>query len=102
MARDIREYVSTCSVCQRIKATNQSIVAPLGLREQAPAAFHTLVMDTVGPLTPSAGALHLVCFTDQYSKFVIAWHTKNITAKSIAAKFHEKIMCLWNTQTFSK
>jgi len=95
MARDIKEYVATCNVCQAIKSASQSIVSPLALREQSPAPFDTLVMDTVGPLTPSNGALHLVCFTDQYSKFIIAWPTKHITAKAIALKFHEKIICVF-------
>ena len=95
MARDIKEYVSTCDVCQAIKSASQAIVSPLALREQAPAPFDTLVMDTVGPLTKSYGCLHLVCFTDQYSKFIIAWPTKSITAKAIALKFHEKIICVF-------
>ena len=95
MTRDIREYVLSCPKCQEVKSTTGAIVPPLTMREITPHPFHTLVIDTVGPLPKSSGFEHLVCVTDQYSKFVIAWPVRNLTAISLVRKFHEKIICVW-------
>ena len=95
MIRDIREYVLTCPRCQITKSTTGAIVPPLQTREVTPHPFHTLIIDTVGPLPKSQGYEHLVCVTDQYSKYVIAWPVRDLTATSLIKKFHEKIICVY-------
>ena len=95
MTKDIREYVLTCPKCQLVKSTTGAIVPPLAMREVTPHAFHTLIIDTVGPLPKSKGCEHLVCVTDQYSKYVMAWPITDLTASSIVKKFHEKIVCVY-------
>ncbi len=96
MTRDIREYVLSCQKCQLVKSTTGNIVPPLALREVTPSPFSTLVVDTVGPIPKSQhGYEHLVCVTDQYSKYVICWPTRNLTASTLANQFHEKVICVY-------
>ena len=51
---------------------------PFNNEEVTPHAFHTLVIDTVGPLTKSG---YDICMCpDQYSKYVMAWPIQDLTA----------------------
>jgi hypothetical protein len=96
MIRDITNYVTTCRSCNAAKTSSRSIRPTLTIRQPAPGPFHTVIIDTVGPLPRSSnGDKHLVCVTDQYSRYVIAWPTVDITAKSIAKKFYEKVVCIY-------
>ena len=95
MIRDINDYVTTCKMCQTAKSTHEVIKSPLTLRDPAPGPFHTLFIDTVGPLPRTQGGYHhIVCVTDQYSRYITAWPSTDVTAKSIARKFYEKIICV--------
>ena len=42
----------------------------------------SLIVDTVGNLTKSQGYKHLVCVTDQYGKYIIAWPPRDEQASS--------------------
>ena len=96
MIRDINKYVQTCKSCNASKSSNQNIRPPLIIRDPAPGPFHTMTIDTVGPLPRTRnGNKHLVCVTDQYSRYVIAWPSTDVTAKSIAEKFYEKVICVY-------
>ena len=82
-------------MCQSAKSTQEVIKSPLTLRDPAPGPFHTLFIDTVGPLPRTQGGYHhIVCVTDQYSRYITAWPSTDVTAKSIARKFYEKIICV--------
>ena len=81
MIRDINKYVQTCKSCNASKSSNQNIRPPLIIRDPAPGPFHTMTIDTVGPLPRTRnGNKHLVCVTDQYSRYVIAWPSPDMTA----------------------
>ena len=49
MMEDIRTYATTCLSCNASKPGNRSIRPPLIIREPAPAPFHTVIIDTIGP-----------------------------------------------------
>ena len=96
MISDITEYVLSCKSCNAAKSAHSSFRPELTVRKPAVGPFHTLVIDTVGPLPRTKnGHKHIVCVTDQYSRYVIAWPTPDITAKSIAKKFFEKVICVY-------
>ena len=80
MTRDIREYVLSYQTGQKVNLTMENIVPPVVVREDIPHPFHMLIIDTVGPLPQSQGYEHLVCVTDQYNKYVIAWPTRDVQA----------------------
>ena len=94
MIEDIKNYVKTCKSCNAAKPSNRTIRPEMTIREPAPGPFHTLIIDTVGPLVRSTkkGNRHLVCVTDQYSRWVITWPTRDITAKSLADDFYHKVI----------
>ena len=95
MIKDVNDYVGTCQSCNASKPSNRSIKPPLTLRDPAPGPFHTLFIDTLGPLRRTQHAnKHLVVVTDQYSRYVIAWPSPDIQAKTIAKKFYEKVICV--------
>ena len=95
MMRDIKEYVTTCLSCNASKPANRSIRPPLIIRQPAPAPFHTVIIDTIGPFPRTKNQnVHLVVVTDQYSRYCIAWPTPDISGKSIARKFYEKVVCI--------
>ena len=98
MIKDIHEYVSTCPSCNATKSTSYRAKPPLTLRDPAPHAFHTMLMDTVGPLPKSHnGNYHIVCVTDMYSRYILAWATPDIKAATIARQFYEKVICVFGT-----
>ena len=97
MSRDIRHYVLSCLTCQEAKPTTGNLIPPLTLRQPSPGPFHTVFIDTVGPLPKSQGYEHMVCVTDQYSRYIIAWPTVSIKAGTLAQRFYEKIICVYGT-----
>ena len=91
---DVIQYAQSCTKCLSSKSTPHINKPPLTLRDQAPAPFHTLFWDTVGPLPVSKSKnCHLVCVTDLCTKYVIAWPTQDITATTLAKQFHDKVIC---------
>ena len=96
MITDIKRYVLSCPTCQEAKPTTGYMIPPLTLRKPAPGPFHSVFIDTVGPLPKSQGVYeHLVCVTDQYSRYMVAWPQKNLKAGLLARKFYEKIICVY-------
>ena len=95
ITRDIYDYVNSCKSCNQAKPSNRSIRAPMSIRDPVDSPFHTIYIDTVGPLvrTPR-GNKHIVVVTDQYSRFVFAWPTKDITARTVARELHRRVFCL--------
>jgi len=93
MTTDVKEYVITCDICQAVKPTHRPIVPEMTEREIVDGAFQTLVIDAVGPLAPSRGFKHIVCVTDQYSRWCIAWPTASIDAESVMQDFNKHVIC---------
>ena len=50
MARDVEEYIQSCTMCLASKKTSQISKPPSTLRDVTPQPFHTIFMDSVGPL----------------------------------------------------
>ena len=96
MTKDIRKYVLSCPKCQQVKPITGAIEPALPIAEVTPHPFHMLIIDTVGPLPKSQGYEHLLCMTDQYSKYIFAWPTRDVQASSLVRQFHKR-MCVWGS-----
>ena len=95
MLRDIEQYVRSCPACLASKTTAHGFKPPLTIRDPAPHAYHTITIDTVGPLpeTPE-GYKHMVCTVDMATRHICAWPSKDLLATSIAKQVHGNIICV--------
>ena len=93
MTRDIRQVVSTCPICQKIKHTRH---LPYGLLQPIPIPTHpfeVVTMDFIGELPRSNGydsIFVLVCKLTKYAFFIPC--NTNLTEKKAAQLFFDKIV----------
>jgi hypothetical protein len=93
MIKEIKNYVSSCDLCQCNKSTNQ---APAGLLQLLPIPtkkFEQVTMDFVTQLPRTqSGADAIVVFVDHLTKTMVAEPTTtNATAPEIARIFFKSI-----------
>ena len=94
--KEVKEYVTTCTLCQRNKSNNQ---APLGLLQsiQTPAKrWDTVTLDLITslPMTKSGNDC-IVVFVDKFSKMAhYVATTTNITAPKLATLFIQNVVRL--------
>ena len=72
MARDVSEYVRSCSRCQVVKTDTgrrKGLLMPI----MAPEPWHTITMDFVGGFQPAkvTGRTHCLVIVDKFSKYVM-------------------------------
>lgn len=83
MYTDIKNYVRTCSECQRYKASNELIAGEMAtkeLKEFKP--FEMVTMDLIGPLPLTRGRHQFILvIVDTATKFVIAEPLRQASAK---------------------
>ena len=93
MTRDIRQFVATCPICQKIKHGRH---LPYGLLQPIPIPtqpFEVVTMDFIGELPKSQGynsIFVLICKLTKYA-FFIPCNTK-LTEKKAAQLFFDKIV----------
>ena len=91
MNRDLKDYIERCVPCARFKQgpNRRGELHPVKAR----ATWHMLGVDVVGPLTESTdGNKYIVTFIDYFTKFPLAFATKNQTASTIVDLIHEHIV----------
>jgi len=93
MARDLKDYVRTCHVCQKSKdnlkhiPTHQPV--PFGAKP-----WDRVCVDIIGPLKLSqAGNKYIVVLTDYFTRYAIAIPVPEITVEVVARALVEKIFC---------
>lgn len=90
--KEVRQYVKTCSSCQRFKVEQ---VKPAGQMHYRPPGgpWHTVSADLLGPLPRSRkGNTFIIAFQDQYSKWVEMAPLRCATAKNVTDKFKELVL----------
>lgn len=84
MTRDIREYVSKCSLCKETKAPNQTLRPLMGRPAIAERKFQNLYIDLLGPYPRSrSGNTTILIILDQFSKFIWLKPLRRATASAI-------------------
>lgn len=92
MARDIKEYVSQCSVCQQTKGSTQ---APLEvLKYPTPTVpWERVSMDLMGPLNITlSGCKYVLVMIDALTRYCEIVAIRNKTAEEVAKHFKERIL----------
>lgn len=92
MFRDVKSFVQSCDLCQRMKVTP---CAPFGLLQpvEVDTAFHTVGLDIVGPLQPSRRCRWIIVAIDYLTKFIEAKAVTNTEARTVQ-KFIERRIIL--------
>ncbi len=85
MSNDIREYVRSCDICQRVKFSNQKPAGLMGNAKLASKIFSTVYIDFLGPFVPSRSSRnqYLLVIQDELSKWVEFYTMKNATAEKV-------------------
>jgi hypothetical protein len=96
LSRDVKDYVRSCSVCQRNKTSNKSYGAHQPL-DVPPHRWHTVTMDFAGPFVPSGeGKWDMIMLViDKMTKRCHLVPSKSTdTASSTARRFFDSIVRL--------
>lgn len=87
MSRDCREYVQSCSVCNKNKKSSVKPKAPLQ-RHHAGSQMERVHLDFLGPFTPSEHEnVYVLVMIDQFTKWIQCAALPNQTALLIAKEF---------------
>ena len=94
MAKGVKVYAESCSVCRVNKKINRTPRTGLG-DYQAGAPLERVHLDLLGPFRESAqGNKYILMAVDQFTKWVSCIPLPNQTAVSVAGKFFEHFIAL--------
>ena len=100
MLPDIKEYVLTCAVCQRTKATRHRPYGELASLPQPKGPWQEISMDFITdlPRSVSESTAHdsILVVVDRYTKMSLYIPvTKKITAEGLATVFLRRVICVF-------
>lgn len=96
MTKDVKDYIRSCSVCQRNKTSRKSYGKHQPL-DVPPARWHTVTMDFAGPFTPSGEGKWdmIIIVVDKLTKRCHFIPSKNTdTARQTARRFFDSVVRL--------
>ena len=94
MNKDVKEYIERCVPCARFKKgpNRRGPLQPV----KAMAPFHMVAIDVVGPLPETErGNKYIVCCMDYYTKWPMAFPTKDQTGETLSEIFQEQIIPMY-------
>lgn len=84
LSKDVREFVSRCSICKETKANNQTLRPPMGRQFAVERPFQRFYIDLLGPYPRSkSGNTTILIVLDQLTKFVWLKALRKATAGAI-------------------
>ena len=93
MSKHIRDYCMSCEKCAKTKRNTRPIKPPLQIRDPAPRPWDTINLDCLERLPRTKyGNKHIAVVTDYYSRYVIAFPLKDMTAETFAREFYDKVI----------
>jgi len=97
MSQDVRQYVKSCDVCKRSKASNLGRRGLMGEPKPATRPWQMVSVDFMGPLPRSKnGNTILVVATDVFTKFVVAKALRDASTKKLVEFIENDIFLQWN------
>ena len=94
MCQDVHDYCNSCDLCAQTKRMTHPIRPPLTLRDPSPRPWEIVNIDALERLPRSRrGNRHLIVVVDYYSRYVLAYALPNLTAKAVAEKFFDNVIC---------
>ena len=98
MYEKVALFVSKCETCRQVKPHNKRMTRPPGLYEITTEPWQIAHSDVAGPLPISAsGARYIVLVTDRTTGYIIAWAARDLSAESLARKFHARVSCIFGS-----
>jgi transposase InsO family protein len=93
MTKDIKEFISSCGVCNRVKHKRFTPRAPLK-PIVCSNVFEMVSIDVAGPLaTTKAGNRFIIIVVDNFSKYIEAIAVPDFTAETTANFIVNKVFC---------
>jgi hypothetical protein len=93
MTKDIKAFISSCDICNRVKHKRFTPRAPLK-PIVCSNVFDLISIDVAGPLeTTKAGNRFIIVAVDNYSKFIEAIAVPDFTAETTANFIINKVVC---------
>jgi len=94
MYNDIKMYVKSCDICQKVKFDNQKPAGLLGNATVATKVFEKLYIDFLGPFPVSANGRrnqHLLVVQDELSKWVELFPIRVATASKVVSLLEKEV-----------
>lgn len=90
---DVRNYVRSCKKCQEYKVSQEKPAGQMHFRDHK-GPWYAISADIVGPLPRSRkGNRYILAFQDLYSKWTELSPMGSASAKNVAVRFKELILC---------
>lgn len=97
MMRDIRTYIRSCPICQKVKFMG-STKAPLMIPDTSKCAWNRLSIDLCGPLNVTEkGNKYILTCQDDLTKFVIVSAIPNQEAESVARALIDNVFLVFGS-----
>ena len=94
MSKEIKDYVSTCTLCQLRKSPPKTRRAPLMPIELAEKPFDRIAMDLIGPLnTSTKGNNYILTVIDYCTKYAEAIPIPDKSCQTVTEAVFENIFC---------
>ena len=90
MAKDVKEFVNRCEVCQQCKSPNIVLRPPMGVQSKSTRPFQRIYIDFLGPYPRSkAGNIGIFIVLDHLTKFPLVKAVKKFSSSVVIAFLEE-------------
>ena len=94
MQSSIVEYVRGCETCCKNKRLTRPIKPPMTLREPSVKPWSSVAIDALERLPKTKrGNKHIITVVDFYSRMIICFPVKDLTAATLISNFYNKVVC---------
>lgn len=96
MARDVKDFITKCEICQQCKAPNTILRPPMGAQAKSDRPFQRLYMDFLGPYPRSkSGNVGIFIVMDHLTKFPLMKAIKKFCTSVVISYLEESVFQLF-------